>query len=671
MKMLRNSVKNWLFVDTRTLALFRLVFGFMGLLDVIRRYPFIDVFYSSEGMDFRRYAANKYSIKYFSLLDHIHSSDAVQAFFIFTIICFILFIVGYRTRFFQFLATMGLISIHNAAIILENGADLVYNSFLIWALFLPLGASWSIDSIRKSLKVNKEYDSNDLNTSNPSFSKKIFHMGYVACLVQLSMIYFYNHVNKTGTMWIDGTAIHYMYELDTFITLTGEWMKALLGIEIIKLLTWSTTWLEMLAPIAILSPIFQPWLRRGAFLVLSVFHIMIALSINVAMFSWVMLAVITLLLGTQEIDFLRALFSRFKGRKLVVFYDRDCGFCHLSARILKRMDVYSRFLWSDRLEKDSKPEGLESLLERTIVVWDKDTGKVWTRHEGFSKLISALPFGFLVGWILRVPILEKIFGFIYDLVAKNRTSISKAMGLPACGLSNEKPGRDRVSIKNEKKVFTIGRKTIWIVSNIVALSLLIGAVDYSTRINEGFKKPSTKDKVKIKSDIQNQKFKKARKGMKRVLLYPRMYQEWNMFSPKVLMNETWLLADVTFENGEILTLFQNDVNIEKKFNRVYFKPYAMQFWRKLFERLGRKNYQKHIPKFKKWLKETDFFEDEYDGRKVEYIKLWRLSERSPDPDTPLHQVRSVVKRELKKRDYGRNKKSGLVKKRTGKNILKK
>ena len=50
----------------------------------------------------------------------------------------------------------------------------------------------------------------------------------------------------------------------------------------------------------------------------------------------------------------------------------------------------------------------------------------------------------------------------------------------------------------------------------------------------------------------------------------------------------------------------------------------MQFWRKLFERLGRKNYQKHIPKFKKWLKETDFFEDEYDGRKAKNIKLWKI-----------------------------------------------
>ena len=42
-------------------------------------------------------------------------------------------------------------------------------------------------------------------------------------------------------------------------------------------------------------------------------------------------------------------------KKYTVFYDRDCGFCHLCARILKRMDVFARLTWSDYLTKDNKP----------------------------------------------------------------------------------------------------------------------------------------------------------------------------------------------------------------------------------------------------------------------------------------------------------------------------
>ena len=73
----KNILKNWLYVDTRTLALFRIVFGVVGLIDVLRRYSIIDVFYSDAGMNFRRQFTSKYSIKYFSLLDHLHTTVEV------------------------------------------------------------------------------------------------------------------------------------------------------------------------------------------------------------------------------------------------------------------------------------------------------------------------------------------------------------------------------------------------------------------------------------------------------------------------------------------------------------------------------------------------------------------------------------------------------------------
>ena len=202
MDRIKKILDNWLYVDTRNLALFRIVFGIMGLCDVIRRIPVIDVFYSNEGMDFRRNVTSKYSIKYFSLLDHFHNSIEVHIFFIITAVCFILFIIGYRTRFFHFLSAIGLISIHNAAVIVENGGDMVFNTFIIWTLFLPLGISWSIDSIRKSLHRYPEENSSQLNSPLNNHHKRIFHFAYFACLVQLSMIYFYNTItHRSGLLY--------------------------------------------------------------------------------------------------------------------------------------------------------------------------------------------------------------------------------------------------------------------------------------------------------------------------------------------------------------------------------------------------------------------------------------------------------------------------------------
>ena len=207
MEFLRKTLKNWLYVDTRTLALFRIVFGVVGLIDVLRRFPMIDVFYSDAGMNFRRQVTSKYSIKYFTLLEYVQGTAEVHFFIILAAICFFFLILGYHTRIFQFLSAIGLISIHNAAVIVENGGDMVFNNYLIWTLFLPLGASWSVDSIRKSLQKQPEHDSNDLNHPKNAEPIQIFHFAYLACLAQLSLIYFYTTINKTGAMWSDGTYV--------------------------------------------------------------------------------------------------------------------------------------------------------------------------------------------------------------------------------------------------------------------------------------------------------------------------------------------------------------------------------------------------------------------------------------------------------------------------------
>ena len=133
-----------------------------------------------------------------------------------------------------------------------------------------------------------------------------------------------------------------------------------------------------------------------------------------------------------------------------------------------------------------------------------------------------------------------------------------------------------------------------------------------------------------------------------------MYQKWNMFSPTVITREKWVIADITFENGETLSLFRSSDDIVNQFKREYFPPYQNQFWRKLFSRLGKSSYNRHIPKFKQWLTDTKYF-SEYAGRKVAKVTLWQLSEKSPDMDTPVNKRPKVTKRELKKTQKGAQK----------------
>ncbi len=183
------------------------------------------------------------------------------------------------------------------------------------------------------------------------------------------------------------------------------------------------------------------------------------------------------------------------------------------------------------------------------------------------------------------------------------------------------------------------------------------------QINDGFQKRFSKEEKKIKKSAQSAQFQSPRRTMKRILLLPRMYQKWNMFSPKVITYEKWVIADITFENGETLSLFRSSDDIVNQFKREYFPPYQNQFWRKLFSRLGKSSYQRHIPKFKQWLTDTDYF-PEYAGRKVTQVQLWKLSEKSPNMDTPVTKRPKVTKRELKKTQKGakKSRKSNVKKK---------
>ena len=90
MNVLKKYIKDWSYVDTRVLALFRIGFGLVGLWDVYRRYYLIDVFYSYEGMNLRKQIISPVAIKYFSLLDTFRTSNEVHFFFAGTMLCFCL-----------------------------------------------------------------------------------------------------------------------------------------------------------------------------------------------------------------------------------------------------------------------------------------------------------------------------------------------------------------------------------------------------------------------------------------------------------------------------------------------------------------------------------------------------------------------------------------------------
>ena len=431
-----NIFKPWFYIDSRALGLFRILFGVLCFLDISRRYQFIDIFYTNNSIISISTSNSFY--KTFTLLTTFTKSWEVHLFFLVGLIFSIFLIIGFKTKLSQVVCAIIIISIHNRAIILENAGDLMFNNILILTLFLPLGVSFGIDSLRKSLKY-KELNPDDLNNKEIGKNSpyQIFSLAFLAILLQLSSIYFFTGLNKNGYDWSNGTALYKMFQLDTFLTPVGYFLRDYITLPVSKFFTYSTLSIEFLGPLLLLIPFYSYILRIIFIFCFSIFHISIRLAVKVGLFSFTMLSMYVLLIDKKVFDRLRILLkNKFHNNNYTLFYDSDCGFCHFTARVIKRLDIFHQITFADTSFKGEKPANLLELSSKTAILYENKTKKQWIRHEAFGKIMSLFPLGFMVSWIFFIPIIGDLFGKAYDMIAKNRIKVSKFFGLPACDFKN-------------------------------------------------------------------------------------------------------------------------------------------------------------------------------------------------------------------------------------------
>ena len=641
MRIIKNIVASYLCVDLRTLGIFRIALGIVCFFDILRRLPYIEVFYSRDGVApnyFMSEISGKYSAKAFTLLSSLNSTTEVTIFFYITAIFSFLLIIGYKTKLSHIITLIGILSIHNRLIILENGGDLVLNNILIWSVFLPLGKRFSFDRILSSLDTFKDDSPKSLNNGKlitkhePSY---YWGLAYFACILQLAIIYLFNYFNKDGSTWEQGTSIYYFYQLDTFLTPIGNFIKefGLMPLPLSKLLTYMTMALESLVPFLILAPLFTLWTRRFSLVAMIGFHVVIGISLYIGTFSWIMIAGLLLLISSKDIGLLKGLLKKLSTGPYIVFYDSDCGFCHQTARIIRRMDLFGNLTWAGNDWDGEKPEALDNLRDTTIVVWDKDSNEIHTRHLAFSKIVGSLPFGFLDAWILRIPGISHLSGFMYDLISSKRTSISTFLGYSACNISkkhSDSTFEAVYTITPSKRVCTVITESI---KTVVVFILIISALQYSFTKNDGFK-----------DWLKNNGYKpfKYKTQLNKISKQTRMIQKWNMFSPNTPRSYQWCIIEATLRDSSIIDLITGKPPVYDELGYHTYKQIDnSQFWRKYFNRIAKKSYKRYRPQLKRVLLSANNPIKPYDdlnqdgvvnmSDKIESVKLFKLSKSINSP----------------------------------------
>ena len=639
----------WASADPRALGVFRIMLGLLGLWDVARRVPWIELFLTNNGVNPNHFNLFKPHATYtFTLLHAFKTPAEVGLFFALTALCLVCFTLGYRTRLFQTLSALGMLSIHNRTIITENGGDVVFNLWWVWTFFLPLGRRYSIDALRASLRWRREKSPAALNAPLPRETRPIWHFAVFAVIWQLVLIYVFNTLHKSGSTWRDGTALAWVYEQDRIATPLALFMKENAPLWTSKVMTWGTLVIEGTAPILLLSPIFTTWSRRITLTLLTGLHLGIYLLTDVGLFSPVMVVSYFILLTPPDFALAGRALTRLAGRRIRVFYDSDCGVCHLTARILRRMDVLDRITWIGR-DTDDVPTGwtaeqLAQVREDSLIT--DDGQKVTTGARAVLRTLAALPFMRLIVWPAALPGPRHLLDLAYGAFARRRHTVSAWMGLGQCGLDGPTPADEEIGQPPELRSLrerlptgetrpsdpTRARRQLARAGHLLAhipLLLIFTATQSQALVeNRWLAKRITHHQPTWCAQI---------------IQYGRLYQGWGMFAPEAPRSDGTLVIDAELYDGRRLD--------PQTGQPAHFGPADAhrqrwdQFWGSFSMRIVTGRNQALRDFFKDWLLRPTTRLTLTPKDRIKRFKVWWIADNSPDPQKggePVITERTVV-----------------------------
>jgi hypothetical protein len=267
-------------IDLRSLALFRIALGMVVVCDAAVRAVDAEVFYADTGIFPRdpmlRSFATRPVLSVF-LLDG--SVEFQLALFALTIVAGIALMLGWHARIAAFIGWVLMLGVQARNAYISSGADAVILMFLLWSVFLPTSARFSLDVARAVRKgrvapvVDPASDDAHAITSGATF----------ALVVQLVAIYIFNVIHKNQTLWWNGNAVLVALHLDghatplaIFLREHARWLSAPL--------TYGTLLGES-SPLLLFIPYRNVWLRIFVFATLWTLHISFAACLQLGLFS--------------------------------------------------------------------------------------------------------------------------------------------------------------------------------------------------------------------------------------------------------------------------------------------------------------------------------------------------------------------------------------------------
>lgn len=260
-------------LDLRSLAVFRIAVGILILADLGFRWSTLTDMYTGEGFYTHALADKYYQVELgqqwpqyvWSLYWISDSVIFVQSLFAVAAVAALFLIAGKWTRIATIVSWLLLASLQFRNPLVTTSGDFLFKMLLFWSMFLPLGAKWSVDALKK-----------------PTEHTAVCSFATIGLIFQMFAVYFFSGVAKCNEIWFSGNAMWYVLRLDIYITEFGRSMLEYPGA--LKLVSWLT----LFAEVAWIWTLFVPWrndvFRLSNIAIFGLFHIGIALSMAIGLF---------------------------------------------------------------------------------------------------------------------------------------------------------------------------------------------------------------------------------------------------------------------------------------------------------------------------------------------------------------------------------------------------
>jgi hypothetical protein len=270
------------------LALYRIVFAALVLLDLLLLYPDWLTWFGEDGlltMNSLQGRTAQFSI--FAVWPH--NNTAIMALFWIFVAFAGFMLVGFMSRISSVIVFAALLSLDKRNPMILSGGDVLLRLDAFFMIFAPIGAALSVDRLIHRYRGGPQREPRLVLP----WAQRMIQIQ--TTLVYLSSFYWKLH----GGAWIDGTAVYYVLHLSEF---KQFFVPGADNAAIIKLMTWSTLAIELSLGTIV-------WIRQLRYWVLLAgicLHAGLEYALNIPLFSFTIVATYLNFVDPRDLDAARA-----------------------------------------------------------------------------------------------------------------------------------------------------------------------------------------------------------------------------------------------------------------------------------------------------------------------------------------------------------------------------